>query len=418
MKYLSKLVLALTAGLAFGPGPALAAGKTFRIWWYEPADGALGMSWAAALKEFQTQHPDVKVEFELKTFDQINQAGSLILNSADAPDVLEYNKGNGTAGLVASEGLLQPLDEVFKTRGWDKILGDSAIQLGRYDQNGVFGSGPLYGISDYGEFVSVFYNADMLAKEGMGVPKTLAEFEADMDKFVAKGITPIAEAANDYPAQHLMYQLALSHADAKWVADFEGVKGPLDPAPFLYAGQVLQDWVKKGYISKDSTGMKVDDMTAQFTSGKSPFVVTGTWFATAFANVKTFHAGQFLFPGSQFAPGSTGNLWVVPKSAKNKDLAYDFIGITLSPKIQTMMGNQGGLPIAANPADITDPVGKTTTTLFNQLVKQNGLGFYPDWPVAGFYSVVLQATQAVIGGSITPEQFAQQLKKAYDAGLN
>lgn len=418
MKTLAQFALVLATTTALGTGTALADGKTFKVWWYEAPDSAAGISWTAALEEFKKTHPDVDVQFELKTFDQINQAGSLILNSSDAPDLLEYNKGNGTAGLVASQGLLQPLDDQYAALGWDKVLNDSAIQLGRYDENGIFGSGPIYGIPTYGEFVSVFYNADMLAAEGLSVPTTMAEFEAVMDKFVAKGITPIAEAANDYPAQHLMYLLALSKADAAWVANFEGLKGPLDSAPFLYAGQKLQDWVAKGYLSKDSTGMKADDMSAQFTGGKSPFVVTGTWYSTAFGNIKDFKASQFLFPGNQFAPGSTGNLWVVPVSAANKDLAYEFISLTLSPEFQNLMGNKGGLPIAADPAAITDPVGQVTTTLFNQLVAQQGLGFYPDWPVPGFYNEVLQATQAVIGGTATPEEFAERLKTAYDAGLN
>ena len=117
---------------------------------------------------------------------------------------------------------------------------------------------------------------------------------------------------------------------------------------------------------------------------------------------------------STFAPASTGNIWVVPKSAKNKDLAYDFIDITLSKDNQALLGNSGGLPIATDPAAITDPVGHTEVTLFNQLIKQNGLGFYPDWPVPGFYDVVLQGTEAVIAGTATPEQFAERLKKAYD----
>ena len=143
------------------------------------------------------------------------------------------------ARVIHRVGLLQPLDDQYAALGWDKVLNDSAIQLGRYDENGIFGSGPIYGIPTYGEFVSVFYNADMLAAEGLSVPTTMDEFEAVMDKFVAKGITPIAEAANDYPAQHLMYLLALSKADAAWVANFEGLKGPLDSAPFLYAGQKI-----------------------------------------------------------------------------------------------------------------------------------------------------------------------------------
>lgn len=417
MKTFTRLALMLAATTALTTG-AMAEGRTFKVWWYEPADSALGIAWDAALAKFKEAHPDVEVQFELKTFDQINQAGSLILNSSDAPDLMEYNKGNGTAGLVASQGLLAPLDEAYAQYGWDATLNEAALQLGRYDENGVFGSGPLYGIPNYGEFVSVFYNTDMLAAAGLSVPTTLAEFEAVMDAFVAQGVVPIAEAANDYPAQHLMYLLALSQATPEWVADFQGLKAELDPAPFLYAGQKLQEWVEKGYLSKDATGMKADDMAAQFTSGASPFVVTGTWYGASFGGIEGFTASQFLFPGNHLSAGSTGNIWVVPNGADNKDLAYEFISLTLSQDVQNLMGNSGGVPIAADPAQITDRIGSLETELFNQLVAQGGLGFYPDWPVPGFYNEVLQATQAVIGGNATPEEFAQRLKDAYDDGMS
>jgi raffinose/stachyose/melibiose transport system substrate-binding protein len=65
-------------------------GRTFKIWWYEPADSAMGIAWKAALEEFQTKHPDVEVQFELKTFDQIVKSGNMILNSNEAPDLMEY----------------------------------------------------------------------------------------------------------------------------------------------------------------------------------------------------------------------------------------------------------------------------------------------------------------------------------------
>jgi raffinose/stachyose/melibiose transport system substrate-binding protein len=86
--------------------------KTFKIWWYEAADSAAGITWKKALETFQAKHPDVKVQFELKTFDQITKSGTMILNSAEAPDLMEYNKGNAVAGLAASQGLLTELDDV------------------------------------------------------------------------------------------------------------------------------------------------------------------------------------------------------------------------------------------------------------------------------------------------------------------
>lgn len=413
MKGITKLALAIGTSLLMSTA-LQAQEKVFKIWWYEAADSAAGITWTQALEAFKAKHPDVKVQFELKTFDQITKSGTMILNSAEAPDLMEYNKGNAVAGLAASQGLLTELDDIAKERGWDKVLTDASNQLSKYDENGIYGNGPLIGVANYGEFVSVFYNEDMFKAEGVAVPTTLEEMEKAMDVFVKKGITPIAEAANDYPAQHLMYLFALSKVDAKWVSDFQAVRAPLDPAPFVYAGQKLQEWVEKGYISKDSTGLKAPDMANLFETGKSPMVVTGTWYGTQFGKIKTFKASQFLFPGNVISPASTGNIWVVPKNAKNKDLAYEFIDITLSKENQALFGNSGGVPIAADPADVTDPVGKKAVELFNKLSADNGLGFYPDWPVPGYYDVVLKATQAVIGGTITPEEFAERLKEPYD----
>jgi len=413
MKAISRLAFALGVSVLLS-STVHAEDKTFKIWWYEDAASAAGITWKKALETFQEKHPDVNVQFELKTFDQITKSGTMILNSAEAPDLMEYNKGNAVAGLAASQGLLTDLGDVAKQRGWDKVLSDASNQLSRYDEKGIYGNGPLIGVANYGEFVSVFYNENMFKEAGVEVPKTLEDMEKVMDVFVKKGITPIAEAANDYPAQHLMYLFALSKADAKWVNDFQAIRAPLDSAPFVYAGQKLQEWVKKGYISKDSTGLKAPDMANLFETGKSPMVVTGTWYGAQFGAIKNFKASQFLFPGNVISPASTGNIWVVPKNAKNKDLAYDFIDITLSKDNQALFGNSGGLPIAADPAMVTDPVGKIEVELFNKLVEQNGLGFYPDWPVPGYYDVMLKATQAVIGGSVTPEEFAERLKEPYD----
>ncbi|MGO7947142.1 extracellular solute-binding protein, partial [Rhizobium ruizarguesonis] len=84
-------------------------------------------------EEFKAKHPDINVSFEKKTFQQLQASGGMILNSDQAPDVIEYNKGNATAGLVASQGLLTNLDDYVKKEGWDKILNEGDLVLSRYD---------------------------------------------------------------------------------------------------------------------------------------------------------------------------------------------------------------------------------------------------------------------------------------------
>lgn len=75
--------------------------KTIKIWHYEEDNGAQGKAWAKAMEIFEKK-TGVKVEFEKKSFEQIRQNAAQILNSDEAPDVMEYNKGNATAGLLAS----------------------------------------------------------------------------------------------------------------------------------------------------------------------------------------------------------------------------------------------------------------------------------------------------------------------------
>jgi raffinose/stachyose/melibiose transport system substrate-binding protein len=416
MNILSKL--AITAGMSvlLAAGVAQAQSKTFNVWWYELPATPQAQAWTKALDELKTKHPDLTINFEQKTFDQLQKAGSLILNSDQAPDVLEYNKGNATAGLVASQGLLTPLDDQFHQRGWDKILSENKTALTKYDENGIYGSGPMIGIPAYAEFVSVFYNIDMFEKNGIKVPTTMDEFEAALAAFKAKGITPLAYGTVDSNAQHLLYTLALTQADDTWVKNYQGLKAPLDTKPFLFAAQKIVDWVGKGYISKDSTGLKgtggADNL---FSSGKSPMFVSGTWNNGNFnSTIKNFKWSQFIFPTPKYSTGSTGSMFMVPKSAKNKDLAYEFIDLVLSKENQNLQANLGGVAIAADPAAITDEVGKRNVEIFNTISGKGGLGFYPDWPVPGYYELLIQATTGLVNGSTTPEQFADRLKKAYD----
>lgn len=415
MTSLSKLALVAGASLMLLGSPAFAQDKTFNIWWFEGADSSQGIAWTKALEEFKASHPDVTVNFEQKTFAQLQASGSMILNSDQAPDVLEYNKGNATAGLVSSQGLLTNLDDYYTSQGWDKILHEGDIVLSKYDDKGIYGSGHIWGISVYGEYVSCFYNIDMFDKAGLKPPTTIEEWVADMEVFKQQGLTPLALGAVDTSGQHLLASLAYTKADDTWIQNYQGLKEPLDGAPFLYAAQTLVDWVGKGYISKDSTGMKDPDAALLFTSGKAPMYVSGTWNLGGFSStIKDFKWGQFVIPTAKYSVGSTGNLWVIPVGAKNKDLAAEWISLTLSPKYQTEMANAGGVAMAADPASITDPVGKNAAAVFKQISEKNGLGFYPDWPVPGYYDVLNQKDTGLFQGTLTPEQFVDEIKQVYD----
>ena len=392
---------------------------TLRLWHYEGADSAMGKAWDEAIKVFE-EETGATVEFEEKSFEQIRSTASQVLNSDEAPDLLEYNKGNATAGLLSSQGLLTPLDDAVEEYGWDDQLAPSLQTTAKYDENGIMGSGSWYGVPNYGEFVEVYYNKDAFAAAGLEVPTTLDEFEDVLAAFAAQGVTPLAESAAEYPLGQLWYQLALSKADRQFVDDYQLYENPVDWTgdEISYATETVADWTEKGYISADSSGLKAEDAGVGFISGDYPIFFSGSWWYGRFqSEISDFEWGTFLFPETELSPGSAGNMWVVPEQAKNKELAYEFIDITMRPEIQAILGNNGGVPVAADEADITDPKSQELIANFNALTEKDGIAFYPDWPTPTFYDELNAALQELVNGTKSPADVQQQLGEQYQAGV-
>jgi len=396
------------------------AGKTLTLWHYESDTSAMGVAWDAAIEKFEKE-TGAKVEFEAKSFEQIRSTASQVLNSDASPDILEYNKGNATAGLLASQGLLTDLTPAVDAYGWDDKLAESLQTTARYDDKGIMGSGGNYGIPNYDEFVEVYYNKDAFAKYGIQVPTTFDEFESALATFKENGVTPLAESVAEYPLGQLFYQLALSDATRQWVTDYQTYTGPVDwqDENFTFAADTIKDWVDKGYISKDSTGLKAEDAGTAFINGTNPIFYSGSWwYGRMVTDITGFDWGTFLFPEAKMAPGSSGNLWVVPENSKEKNLAYKFIDITMSPEIQALIGNNGGIPVAATEADITDPKSKELIANFNTLTADDGLAFYPDWPTPTFYDQLNAGLQELVNGTKSTEEVLTQLGDDYQSGVD
>ena len=412
--------LGLTACSDSGSGDEGADAKTLTLWHYEGPTSAMGVAWTKAIELFKASHPGVEVKFEEKSFEQIQQNAGMILNSDSSPDILEYNKGNATAGLLSKQGLLTDLTEESGKRGWDKKLSPSLQTTTKYDDDGIMGSGKIFGVPNYGEYVMVYYNKDLFTKHKVAVPTTLAEFEAAMDTFVKAKVTPLSVGGAEYPAQQIFYELALSKANRAFVDDYQLYKNKVNfqGPEFTYGAQTFADWVKKGYIAKNSAGIKAEDMGVAFTQGKFPIMISGSWWYGRFASeIKDFQWGTFLFPGNTLHPGSSGNLWVVPTKSKAKSLAYDFIDITMQPEVQNLLGNNGGVPVAADAAGITDAKNKELIDNFAKISSSDGLAFYPDWPAPGYYDVMVGGVQGLINGSKTPQQMLDEVAKPYQDNL-
>jgi raffinose/stachyose/melibiose transport system substrate-binding protein len=392
--------IAAAGALALGGLTACSSGDsgTFTVWWYEK-DTAMATTWAAALDELKANHPNVKVDFQLKTWDQIQKSGNAILDSDKAPDLAEWNKGNATAGTASDAGLLTNLNDYAEQYKWADILPESALLYGRYT-GGLMGKGDLYGISSYGEYASWFYNKDTFDKNGWTVPTTMEELTALLDKFKTAGLTQCI-GGKDYQNVHLAYGLTLANASTgqTFVKDFQFFEHPIDWAnEWTKSATTISDWLKAGYFPKNVAGISADNAVAEFQKGATcPMIFGGTWLDQGMADKAKFNWGKFQMPslGGQ-SVGSAGNLLVIPEKSKHKDLAAEFINMILSKKYQNMLGEEGGLPLAADVSALTNKTTVKSYTVFAEIVKADGLGMYPDWPVPGYFEIQLAAGQKLL----------------------
>ncbi len=399
-----------------GGGTAASSSKVLKVWWYEGPGSAYQIAWDQAIADFKKQHPGVTVQFSLKSFNQMQQNASMILNSSDVPDVMEYNKGDATTGLLSKQGLLTDLTAEATKYGWDKLLGPDLQVTAKYDPKGVMGSGNWYGVSDYAEYLTTYYNKAMFAKYKIAVPTSMAQLTAAMAKFAKAGVTPFANAGNDYMAMQYLYEMELSQSTSQDVQNYERYTGSVNfhDTAWTNAVNTFQDWVNKGYIAKDSVGLTATQAGNDFETGKNPMLMSGSWWAGTFeSEIKNFSWGTFLWPGNTLNAGSGGNLFVVPKNAASKQLAYDFINDTLQPDVQKLLANNGAVPITASTAGVTNPLNVQLIQNFQTLAGDNGLAYYPDWPTPSFYNTLLAQTQDLMNGA-SGSQVLSTLQTNYD----
>ena len=166
------------------------------------------------------------------------------------------------------------------------------------------------------------------------------------------------------------------------VDDYQLYKGKVDfhDAAWTYAANTFADWVKKGYIAKNSVGLKAEDMRAPPSStGKYPMMVSGSWWYGRFeSEIKDFHWGTFLLPGQQ-AERRLGRQPVggAEEAAEQGARLRLHRHHACSPKIQNLLGNTGGVPVAADPSAITDPKTKELIENFNTLSERRRPGLLP-----------------------------------------
>lgn len=402
------------------PDIAKAGDVTLTVWDQEVRGGQ-----AAQIKElnkqFMAKYPNVKIKRVAKSFDDLNTTLKLAVSGPKAPDVVEANQGLGVMGQLVKGKLLRPIDDYAKIYGWADRYPQLLLDLNKFEPNGTtFGSGQLYGLSQMGEIVGVFYNKKKIAEP----PKTLADFEAALAKAKADGDVPIQFGNLDkWPGIH-EYETALATTapkDAVRNFVFQKAGASFDTPEFQAAAAKLQDWAKKGYFTKDFNGTGYDPAWQRFAKGKGTFLIAGTWLVADLADQMGDDVGFFTIPGTDagadpVALGGESLPFTITSKSAHPDVAAAYIDFLTDQNAANVLTETKNL--AAMKYDTPAPEGALTQDVaaaWKALGEADGLIPYADYTTPTFGDDLGGAIQNMLALKDSPTEFTADVQKKVDA---
>jgi raffinose/stachyose/melibiose transport system substrate-binding protein len=242
-----------------------------------------------------------------------------------------------------------------------------------------------------------------------------------MGKIKSDGDTPLWFGNQDkYEAISLFATLLNSKMSASKVRDLAyGRSGSWDSPEVVEAAQEIVDWTKKGYIPPGANGLAGGQALSDFSKGKGVFFLDGDWDSATLAKSMGGNVGLFLPPPadgmSMAAEGGQGGAWAITSKSPHADVAGAYIDFLINENAEKQFSKKGNLPIVNDDA-VQQKSGTVTADVYDAWTKVNqddGVTPFLDYTTPTFYDTLTANLQDLIGGKISPKDFASKLQDDY-----
>jgi raffinose/stachyose/melibiose transport system substrate-binding protein len=390
-------------------GPASTAVAAAKVTLTLATSEAAGMT-PKLIAGFEAAHPNITIKLQQASFDDYQKSINLELASSTSPDIALVN----SFGTTVKDGLLLNLDSYATAYGWTNALSPSALASWRVQADGVStGGGNLYALPGGFSVVGVYYNQAIASRLGIASPPaTLADFNADLAIAKAHGVTGLEVPASSGHAAFDVQMVAQQYDSTTMVNNWIfGASGSTFNTPGVQKGaQDLAAWAKSGYLNSDANATDLTAAVAAFGSGKSLFLIDGSWDAGTINTGLGAKAGFVTFPvataGAPVSAMSGGVAYAISARSKYPAQAAAFLNYMISAQAADGVLSSGFLP--ANTSTVTPPATPDMAAIVKAWtsVTETGklCGFYAS-ATATVNDTLTQGTEELIGGKISVSQF-------------
>lgn len=275
---------------------------TLTFYNFQPT-GNEGRWWDDFVARFEAKYPRTHIKVTKYATQDYWIKTLAAFSSGNEPDIFIPDAGEDLNKYIRA-GRIAPLDRILDLSYYNRAAVEPFRAI-----NGHVNAIPIFSYEILG-----WANEDLLAKNGLTVPRTWDELLNACGKLSAAGVVPLAmgNAGQDrFPTEHLMdtllYQLAGNRAALNATYGVDGASWTDDAV--VRAGAAMRQLIDARCFPEGFTGLSYAQMTNLFAQGKAAMTFTGSWFA---AQVQTsrvkFRSTTFPFPDVPGATHSTANL--------------------------------------------------------------------------------------------------------------
>jgi raffinose/stachyose/melibiose transport system substrate-binding protein len=176
-------------------------GRVTMAFWHNATTGPGKAFWDKTVADFQTAHPNVKINIQAVQNEDLDGKLQTALNSGSAPEIF-FQRGGGKMAAMVEAGQVKDITDDI-TAETKQAVGDAALKTGQIE-------GKAYAVPVSILPGGLWYSKDLFKKAGIEAPPTtLDELNSAVTKLKANGV-PIALGAKDaWPAAHWYYFFAL-----------------------------------------------------------------------------------------------------------------------------------------------------------------------------------------------------------------
>lgn len=242
------------------------------------------------------------------------------LTGGDPPDSFQVH-----AGLEVEkynpEKFLEPLDELFKSEGWEKVLPKDLLTLLRYKDH--FWSVPV----NIHRANVLWYSKKVFTANNLTPPKTFDEFFKIADTLKAKGIVPFVFGDKEgWEAGHVFEVVLIGALGADGYRGLWTGKTQWTDARVTQALNTFKRMLT--YINTDHAALTWDGAGQYMIDGKGAMQIMGDWQNGWFQSKNYADYGWAAPPGNAGIFDALSDSFSLPKGAKNRQNAFNWLKVT------------------------------------------------------------------------------------------